>query len=242
MQAQYTSHAHTWASSLHTDINPMFSQFQGGSSIWSPDLGGGLYHYYILQEGYILLHEIEFSKKWLVRNGLLSFKLNTLDPSLITLGHNCHIRQFCKVSIQLPYMAVLWTHFCVDRTAIYGSSMDTFFSPTKLPYMAVLWTLFGCLSQNPYKTADLSSSMDTFRLQAKVSIELPYVAVLVTPNLSKLKVFIELPRSAFLLPSHRTAIYGSSMDTFVYNRKVSIELLRSAVLQGFWLRQPKSIH
>ena len=43
-----------------------------------------------------------------------------------TLGHNCHIRQFCKVSIELPNMAVLWTHFCVDRTAIYGSFMDTF--------------------------------------------------------------------------------------------------------------------
>ena len=156
MQAQYTSHAHSWASSLHTDINLMFSQFQGGQAFGHQIQGGGLYHYYILQEGYILLHEIEFSKKWLVRNGLLSFKLNTLDPSLITLGHNCHIRQFCKVSIQLPYMAVLWTHFCVDRTAIYGSSMDTFFSPTKLPYMAVLWTLFGCMRPKPTKLRTLA--------------------------------------------------------------------------------------
>ena len=53
---------------------------------------------------------------------------------------------------ELPYMAVLWTQIL---------------RPTKLPYMAVLWTLFGCLSQNPYKTADLSSSMDTFRLLVK---------------------------------------------------------------------------
>ena len=73
-----------------------------------------------------------------------------------SLGHNCHIRQFCKVSIELPYMAVLWTHFCVDRTAIYGSFMDTFFSPTKLPYMAVLWTLFGCLSPKPTKLRTLA--------------------------------------------------------------------------------------
>ena len=53
---------------------------------------------------------------------------------------------------ELPYMAVLWTQIL---------------RPTKLLYMAVLWTLFGCLSQNPYKTADLSSSMDTFRLLVK---------------------------------------------------------------------------
>ena len=53
---------------------------------------------------------------------------------------------------ELPYMAVLWTQIL---------------RPTKLPYMAVLWTLFGCLSQNPYKTADLSSFMDTFRLSVK---------------------------------------------------------------------------
>ena len=30
-----------------------------------------------------------------------------------------------KVSIKLPYMAVLSTQKCVHRTAIYGSSMDT---------------------------------------------------------------------------------------------------------------------
>ena len=53
-------------------------------------------------------------------------------------------------------MAVLWTHFCVDRTAIYGSFMDTFFSPTKLPHMAVLWTLFGCLSPKPTKLRTLA--------------------------------------------------------------------------------------
>ena len=79
-----------------------------------------------------------------------------LNAFYYTLGHNCHIRQFCKVSIELPYMAVLWTHFCVDRTAIYGSFMDTFFSPTKLPYMAVLWTLFGCLSPKPTKLRTLA--------------------------------------------------------------------------------------
>ena len=54
---------------------------------------------------------------------------------------------------ELPYMAVLWTQNL---------------RPTKLPYMAVLWTLFGCLSQNPYKTADLSSSMDTLRLSEPI--------------------------------------------------------------------------
>ena len=80
---------------------------------------------------------------------------------------------------ELPYMAVLWTQIL---------------RPTKLPYMAVLWTLFGCLSQNPYKTADLSSSMDTFRLQTKVSVELPYMAVLWDGN--------------------RNADLGSSMNTF----------------------------
>ena len=81
---------------------------------------------------------------------------NTWCLIFLTLGHNCHIRQFCKVSIELPYKAVLWTHFCVDRTAIYGSFMDTFFSPTKLPYMAVLWTLFGCLSPKPTKLRTLA--------------------------------------------------------------------------------------
>ena len=100
------------------------------------------------------------------------------------LGHNCHIRQFCKVSIEL---------FCADKTAIYGSFMDTFFSPTKLPYMAVLRTLFDCLSQNPYKTADLSSSMDTIRLSEPIfmygATELPYMAVLWT--------------------LYKTAVYGS---------------------------------
>ena len=73
---------------------------------------------------------------------------------------------FMFAATELPYMAVLWTQIL---------------RPTKLPYMAVLWTLFGCLSQNAYKTADLSSSMDTFRLLVK--------------------------------SVHRTAIYGSSMDT-----------------------------
>ena len=80
---------------------------------------------------------------------------------------------------ELPYMAVLWTQIL---------------RPTKLLYMAVLWTLFGCLSQNPYKTADLSSSTDTFRLYAKVSVELPHMAVLWDAN--------------------RTADFGSSMNAF----------------------------
>ena len=29
----------------------------------------------------------------------------------LTLGHNCHIRQFCKVSVELQTLAVLRTHF-----------------------------------------------------------------------------------------------------------------------------------
>ena len=93
-----------------------------------------------------------------------------------TLGHNCHIRQFCKVSIELPYMTVLWTHFCVDRTAIYVSFMDTFFSPTKLPHMAVLWTLFGCLSPKPTK---LRTSVVLWTQNLRPT-KLPYMAVLWT--------------------------------------------------------------
>ena len=63
-----------------------------------------------------------------------------------------------------------------------------------------------------------------------MSIELPYMAVLWDANRT-----IEFGSSmnTFDLDQFgvtRTAIYGSSMDTFAYNRKVSIELLRSAVL------------
>ena len=47
-----------------------------------------------------------------------------------------------KVSIELRIVAVLWTHFCVDKTADLRSFMDTFSMLKKLP--------------------DLGSFMDTF--------------------------------------------------------------------------------
>ena len=50
-----------------------------------------------------------------------------------------------KVSIELRTLAVLWTHFCVDRTADLSSFMDTFSMFKKLP--------------------DLGSFMDTFQSQ-----------------------------------------------------------------------------
>ena len=62
-----------------------------------------------------------------------------------TLGKSCHIWQFLKVSIELRMLAVLWTHFCVDKTADLSSFMDTFSMSKKLP--------------------DLGSSMDTFPTQ-----------------------------------------------------------------------------
>ena len=74
--------------------------------------------------------------------------------------------------------------------------MDTFRScgnpVTKLQTLAVLWTLFGVFKKCPYNcqrwqfyghclvTANLGSSMDTFRSFQKVSIQLPTVAVLWT--------------------------------------------------------------
>ena len=63
-----------------------------------------------------------------------------------------------------------------------------------------------------------------------MSIELPYMAVLWDGNRnadlgSSMKTF-NLDKFGVT----KTATYGSSMDTFAYNRKVSIELLRTAVL------------
>ena len=52
-----------------------------------------------------------------------------------------------KVSIELRTLAVLWAHFCVDRTADLSSFMDTFSMFKDLP--------------------DLGSFMDTFRLSVK---------------------------------------------------------------------------
>ena len=75
----------------------------------------------------------------LVGLSLASFHL------LYTLGKSCQIWQFLKVSIELRTLAVLWTLFCVDRTADLSSFMDTFSMFTKLP--------------------DLGSFMDTFQTQ-----------------------------------------------------------------------------
>ena len=62
-----------------------------------------------------------------------------------TLGKSCHIWQFLEVSIKLRTLAVLWTHFCVDKTADLGSFMDTFLMLRMLR-----------------KLLDLGSFMDTF--------------------------------------------------------------------------------
>ena len=62
-----------------------------------------------------------------------------------TLGNYCHIWQFLEVSIKLRTLAVLWTHFCVDKTADLGSFMDTFLMLRMLR-----------------KLLDLGSFMDTF--------------------------------------------------------------------------------
>ena len=69
-----------------------------------------------------------------------------------------------------------------------------------------------------------------FIICRKVSIKLPRSAVLWTLLIQINLVSIELPYMAVL------------WTLLTNNRKVSIELLRSAVLQGFWLRQPKSVH
>ena len=50
-----------------------------------------------------------------------------------------------KVSIELRTLAVLWTHFCVDRTADLSSFMETFSMLKKL--------------------LDIGSFMDTFPTQ-----------------------------------------------------------------------------
>ena len=75
----------------------------------------------------------------------VSFPLHKTDEVPYPLGKSCHIWQFLKVSIELRTLAVLWTLFCVDRTADLSSFMDTFSMFTKLP--------------------DLGSFMDTFQTQ-----------------------------------------------------------------------------
>ena len=71
-------------------------------------------------------------------------------------------------TIMQKHMAVLRTHFCADRTAIYGSFTDT----------------FRLSEPKTHKTADLSSSTFTFRLSELIfkfgATELPYMAVLRT--------------------------------------------------------------
>ena len=81
-----------------------------------------------------------------------------------SLGKSCHIWQFLKVSIELRTLAVLWTLFCVDRTADLSSFMDTFSMFTKLPDLGSFMDTFQTQQAKTTKTADLSSFMDTFRL------------------------------------------------------------------------------
>ena len=99
-------------------------------------------------------------------------------------------------------MAVLWTHFCVDRTAIYGSFMDTFFSPTKLPYMEVLWTLFGCLSPKPTKLRTLAVLWTLFSCRSPPPFLVPQNCHIYGSSMDT------------NFETNKTAIYGSFMDTF----------------------------
>ena len=92
----------------------------------------------------ILLLKLAPLRRGLVR--LTIFKLQSnFYKRPCALGKSCHIWQFLKVSIELRTLAVLWTLFCVDRTADLSSFMDTFSMFKKLP--------------------DLGSFMDTFQTQ-----------------------------------------------------------------------------
>merc|ERR1711875_145113 len=84
-----------------------------------------------------------------------------------TLGDSCHIWQYFKVSIKLRTLAVLWTHFCVDKTADLGSFMDTFSMSRILPDLGSFVDTFRLSELKITKTADLGSFMDTFRLSGK---------------------------------------------------------------------------
>ena len=87
-----------------------------------------------------------------------------------TLGDSCHIWQYFKVSIKLRTLAVLWTHFCVDKTADLSSFMDTFSMSRILPDLGSFVDTFRLSELKITKTADLSSFMDTFRLSELIFI------------------------------------------------------------------------
>ena len=105
--------------------------------------------------------------------------------STYTLGHNCHIWQFCKVSIELQTLAVLWTHLGADRTADLGSSTDTHFDPDKT---GGPWHFYRQFSSGREKK---STKMPIFSPDGKVSVELPRSS-------SSVGASVELPRSAVL--------------------------------------------
>ena len=65
-------------------------------------------------------------------------------------------------------MAVVRTHFCADRTAIYFSVTDTFLSPTKMLDVGSFTDTFRLSEPKTHKTADLSSSTDTFWLSEPI--------------------------------------------------------------------------
>ena len=139
-----------------------------------------------------------------------------------SLWHSFHIRHFCKVSVELPFMALLWTHSCADRTAKYCSFTDTFFSPPKLPYMAVLRTLFRLSEIKTHKTADRSSSMDTFWLSEPIfmfgATELAFMAVLRPQIFRPTKLpYMAVLQTLFGCLSqnpYKTADLSSATDTF----------------------------
>ena len=67
------------------------------------------------------------------------------------------------MSIELLTLAVLWTHFCVDRTADLGSSMDTFLMLRmlrKLPDLSSFMDTYSTGYTQTTKTADPPSFRD----------------------------------------------------------------------------------
>ena len=101
-----------------------------------------------------------------------------------TLGDSCHIWQYFKVSIKLRTLAVLWTHFCVDKTADLSSFMDTFSMSRILPDLGSFVDTFRLSELKITKTADLSSLWTLFgclnSYLSQVSTKLRTLAVLWT--------------------------------------------------------------
>ena len=118
-----------------------------------------------------------------------------------TLGDSCHIWQYFKVSIKLRTLAVLWTHFCVDKTADLSSFMDTFSMSRILPDLGSFVDTFRLSELKITKTADLSSFMDTFRLSEIIFIP----GVHKTADLGSFMDTFRLSVKSV----HKTAIYGS---------------------------------